>query len=876
MAVGVVSPSSPPSQAAQRNNNRNNNNNNATATTTIAEEDRVILPPPSASNPWPALGAALRIDQQEQLLELLRQDPTTTTSTAASAAASSSGTTPRFRQLLVFATERLRTVLLRQALTDPQQRVWKNKKKNWDTADSFPFPTDLGNSILGTKVLLSRSHHHSVDGDASAGGGTNPDWTNFHYYDQHQISNSASTATATPQVSTSTSSSSSGDTSFSSSSFSALQSPFGDDQDWNDAILWAAEGKLDVVTYFLHTHTLEHTKAAIHRFQKSFRQARASAVAAAASLLTTTSSGALLGGSSSHGSTLTTSATPSHHLIHHRFVYIPQMTALVQQLLLQSGLSSHPNVSFVALQLDLFPLETDVLSTEYHGGLRDAVAVEMTPSNFITSTARSILKLQDIVGTIPRIQAYGPLGEEVLRKMLHMTVDEYLASGGQNNNNNNNSNNNSSPQGDGSSNRIPEPESGVAALILMDRRVDWVTPMVTPLTYEGLLDDLLGIEAGFLHIPLSLINPPEADNNTTTAAAASAEAGKNKKTKADGAVEDFNERIALGVNGSDSLYAEVRNQHVEKFGSFLQNQAIALRQSHAEFTAHGKKKDLTEIHQFVKQIPIFAQNLRSLTNHINLAELVKKTTEDVVFRERWQTERSILEGESCYDILDDLVASQYPPFAFFRLLCLQSVCSGGIKSSRLDSLKRDVVQTYGYEYLFVLHNLEQAGLLRRREGLWMDSASSFATLRKLLILIHPEVNTVDPDDVAYVSSGYAPMSVRLIQTAVKGWTGREEILRELPGRALDIYQTMPPQDLATSLQITPNQPLGATVVPKSSSGSKSSSSKKPILAIFYVGGITYMEIAALRFLSQRPGFPYHILILTTEILNGSTLLRSMR
>lgn len=60
----------------------------------------------------------------------------------------------------------------------------------------------------------------------------------------------------------------------------------------------------------------------------------------------------------------------------------------------------------------------------------------------------------------------------------------------------------------------------------------------------------------------------------------------------------------LGVNAGDSLFAEVRDQHVEKFGSFLQNQAMALRESHANFTNKGTKKDLSEIHQFVKQIPV--------------------------------------------------------------------------------------------------------------------------------------------------------------------------------------------------------------------------------------------------------------------------------
>ena len=68
--------------------------------------------------------------------------------------------------------------------------------------------------------------------------------------------------------------------------------------------------------------------------------------------------------------------------------------------------------------------------------------------------------------------------------------------------------------------------------------------------------------------------------------------------------EEETDEIALGVLGSDSLYQEVRDQHVEKFGSFLQNQAKALQASHANFTNKEKKHDLSEIHQFVKQIPV--------------------------------------------------------------------------------------------------------------------------------------------------------------------------------------------------------------------------------------------------------------------------------
>jgi hypothetical protein len=150
-----------------------------------------------------------------------------------------------------------------------------------------------------------------------------------------------------------------------------------------------------------------------------------------------------------------------------------------------------------------------------------------------------------------------------------------------------------------------------------------------------------------------------------------------------------------------------------------------------------------------------------------------------------------------------------------------------------------------------------------------------------LILIHAEVDTVEPDDVSYVSSGYAPLSVRLVQLAMQGWGDKDEVLRDLfngsgGGRLLDVQQKNPPQDLPSTLkQQTPSikeESLGAYAKKKmATSGGR----KKPSLVVVYLGGVTYMEIAALRFLSKRDSFPYHIVIVTTKVTNGSKLIQQL-
>ena len=203
---------------------------------------------------------------------------------------------------------------------------------------------------------------------------------------------------------------------------------------------------------------------------------------------------------------------------------------------------------------------------------------------------------------------------------------------------------------------------------------------------------------------------------------------------------------------------------------------------------------------------------------------------------------------------DGLSPRPYVP----HLLC-RSTCADA---------RHALLQPYGFDFLFVLDNLERAGLLRRRD--WMDATSPFNMLRKSLILINAEVDPVEPDDISYVSSGYAPMSVRLLQTAMKGWTGKEEILRELSKRVVDISQQNPPQDYTSAISKGAGVSLGLLAESK-----QGDNGRKPTIMVVYVGGVTYMEIAALRFLSKRPSFPYHIIVFATKIINGVSLLHNL-
>lgn len=550
---------------------------------------------------------------------------------------------------------------------------------------------------------------------------------------------------------------------------------------------------------------------------------------------------------SQNSKALNTSIKSSQKIvIKHRIIFIPRSTELTSRILKDEKIISG-KITIHNLDIDLIPMDDDVFLCANMEDVLQQCDIDGIPSYPVNFIARSINRIQDLCGYFSRMISFGVLGEKVINYLLSSRLLKY------------------DPHDKNKNHSLIEIVSNNTAIII-DRKVDLITPMMTPLTFEGLLDDIVGVNYGFVKVDASIVEPPE---NTVNKHRVSG----SQKTILPTHNTNFSPKISIPLNDYDSLYSEVRDQHVEKFGSFLQDQAKTLKECHDNFS--DKNQDLSEIHQFVKQIPIFTKNLRSLTNHIYLAELIKESTERSEFRQRWQTEHSLVESETCYDTIEELIACQYPPYRLLQLVCLQSLTDGGLKANKFDSLRRDIVQTYGYKFMITLRNLEKIGLLRKRESIWKDSNSPFVTIRKQLSLIKSDVDVFDPDDVSYVSSGYAPITLRLIESTINGWVGKENALRELPGRYIYIRQFSFPQDFATATRHTSHLPLEVLPSFFDNNSVTKKKNKKPILLIYYVGGVSYMEIAGMRYMSKKTKFPYKIICCCTSIINGSSFLLSL-
>ncbi|MPC62875.1 Vacuolar protein sorting-associated protein 33A [Portunus trituberculatus] len=215
-----------------------------------------------------------------------------------------------------------------------------------------------------------------------------------------------------------------------------------------------------------------------------------------------------------------------------------------------------------------------------------------------------------------------------------------------------------------------------------------------------------------------------------------------------------------------------------------------------------------------------------------------------------------LDTDKVNPFVEQCIAQKESLNTVLRLICLQCTVNSGLKPRVLEHYKRDIIHTYGYQHFLTLENLEKAGLLYPHQG-----RSTYAVVRKTLQLTVDDVSEHDPTDMAYVHSGYAPLSSRLVEfLQVPGWRAITGVLQVLPGPTLTETQQLP----------------SALRQRRGSGGSVQSGLEGGTALVFFIGGCTYSEIAALRFLSSRvdQGGPEYI-IATTKIINGDTFLESI-
>lgn len=495
-------------------------------------------------------------------------------------------------------------------------------------------------------------------------------------------------------------------------------------------------------------------------------------------------------------------------------IFMPRITLACEKALDDAGIMGDVTVGEYCMEL--IPFEEDVLTLELPNSFRE-INLDGDPSSLFY-VASSLMKLQCLFGLIPNIKCKGDNASHVLQMMKRMKRESESQR--------------AFPSG------LP---SEIDTLVLIDRKVDPISPFVTQFTYEGLIDELIGIKNCYIDVDPEVIG----DNKK----------GKGPKTPAANPKPGPKRKLAL--NSNDPIFKEIRDLHFSVLGPYLNKKAQLIQDT---YDKRHEALTVSEMHSFMQKFKTAHTEHSSLTTHTNVAKLLHTTFVSKKFNRVDDAQTSMLKCENGNEsevLIDEMIARMDPFEEVIRLLCLYSVTNGGLRQKKFDQFKRDIVQTYGFDKMLTLDNLERLGFFTKARG-----RNAWPALRKnlRLVLDREKMNMQNPQDIAYVHGGYAPLSVRLIELASNpGWKKLEDsILNYLPGKYEEAKQ-----------EAMDENDRHETRAPAVESG------RKPLTLVYFIGGVTFAEISALRHLSMRENHGREYLIATTKLINGKKLLESV-
>ncbi|KAK7503562.1 hypothetical protein BaRGS_00005101 [Batillaria attramentaria] len=479
-------------------------------------------------------------------------------------------------------------------------------------------------------------------------------------------------------------------------------------------------------------------------------------------------------------------------------IMVPRRLHVCEMILESEGVFGH--VTLEEFHLDLFPLDTDVLSMELPALFR-SFFLEGDHTH-IHAVASSLVTLQHLYGRIPNVHTIGKGSKMAFEVMKTMHDQE----------------------------ETQQTKFNIGQLFIIDREVDYVTPLSSPMSYEALLDETFGIECGVIELGADVV-------------------GKTQSVK-------------MLLSSQDPIYSEIRNRHFSSVFPYLSAKAKELQ---GIYEKKNSLKTVGDMRNFVSQdLGRLKQQQAALSHHISACEHIMKSKTKEDFEGYIRTEHNLLEGtdtRECITYIEDSLYKQAPCLNTLRLMCLFSLTSNGLTPRDYRTLKTDFLHSHGFEHLVTMFQLKKLGILTEQEASSKVPSvklrrSQFRQLCGKLNLIPKSGEDVDlrnPSDLSYVFGGaYSPLTVKIVEYMIQ----RESL------QTFDDIGRMIPGGIHTEVKYRP----GAKLASKTGPSPVSPQSLKTVL-VYFLGGCTFAEIAALRLLAQR-----EIIIATTALITGHSLL----
>ena len=377
----------------------------------------------------------------------------------------------------------------------------------------------------------------------------------------------------------------------------------------------------------------------------------------------------------------------------------------------------------------------------------------------------------------------------------------------------------------------------IFGMIVFDRNVDFITPLTSNYTYEGLIDEYFGINKNNIIIDESYFKEKGFESQT----------GNKMIYNLSSSNNEFYSRIRC-MNYLDA------HKYIHELKKYFSDKA---KENKGKINFQKMKEVLQDMNTFASSYkgPIIIN-----TNFVSKIFNENIKDDNTIYR---QKESFFLSGnypENMDTYYSDYMSEKKDLINLINLLCIESLTQGGIKG--YNKLKRDILNIYGSSYIFLFKDLEKIGLIQDKDVFKKSGEASYEEICSKLNLVGENIQKNKIEDCSYIYQGYCPIILRLIERALEGkWNKLKDVINKLPGD---------------------------TIYPPNENEIFKNHNNKNVNTIFvvFIGGATYTEIEGIRYINLKLKQMYdsgknknmsrtQLIVVTNEILNKKKIFNSL-
>jgi len=393
-----------------------------------------------------------------------------------------------------------------------------------------------------------------------------------------------------------------------------------------------------------------------------------------------------------------------------KLIIYPIIGFMVQKLIDESNIKEFCEI--IEFHLDLLAIESYMYIVSSHRCFR-RVFIEGDLED-LSAISKALVKIESLNGAIPNITCIGENSIRVQSLMSEMKSKIGLGAFGA--------------------------EPVFDTLIIIDRTVDLLTPLLTQFTYNGIIDETLESSFGIIDLP-------------------------------EGCFYDKN-RIVL--SDQDEVFHDIRGLSIADAGTMvLQNVkeiGIVGSSLSADMKKEFSKNQILKAKSLADRKPLFSLHL-GILEFVSALNMQSKYFQPLI---RFELECLLGENPSI-NLLNELMKFDMMWKEQIRYYCIMSMVNDGVGLTQLSSFRKRLVAKYGQEIILEIINMKKAGFMysSKQNTMFGQKENTFREIVNTFTLL-PQDQTEQTrklfgkEDVGSFYDGYVPLTTRIIQSVLNG------------------------------------------------------------------------------------------------------------